>query len=192
LRKVYRLLGEVMGVYQSTSWHPNLNVAAINMSYGGPHFDTSEAIALYYCLSTKAVCVASAGNDGTTNPSYPAAIGYRLGVSPDYVIGVAGYMYDGTIMPGSNYGTWNADLSAPGQNVLTVDMYGQDRREFSGTSAAAPFVSALALLKKSKSSFMSARFIHNKILQYKKLTPPMHGVPTPPPSVSYFLVMGGY
>ncbi len=181
-----------MGVYQSTRWHPELNIIAINMSYASPHFDYSEAASLHYYLSTKAVCVAGAGNGDTNAAHYPAAIGSKLVVYPDYVIGVTGYSSDGTLIPDGNYGPLNADISAPGRNILTVSMYGQQKDEFSGTSAATPFVSALALLKKSKSPFMSARFIHNKILQYRKTSPPMQGNPTPPPSVSYFLVMGGY
>ena len=36
---------------------------------------------------------------------------------------------------------------------------------------------------------MSARYIHNKILQYKKPQPLQGGIPL---SVSYLLVLGGY
>jgi len=190
LLNTYRLIGEVLGVFRTSRWHPSYNIIAINMSYGGYHYSYSEAIYLYYYLSTKAVCIASAGNNNSTKPVYPAAIGYRLGTARDYVIGVTAYTYEGEKRYDANYGIWNADVSAPGHVILTVDYYGATHRSFSGTSAAAPFVSALALLKKSKSSFMSARYIHNKILQYTKPSPPLKG--NIPRSVSYELVLGGY
>ena len=90
--------------------------------------------------------VASAGNDGSTRPYFPAAL-------PD-VIGVGGLAESGRAWF-SNFGSW-VDACAPAIDVvstfftgLTERLHGEPRRHFdgwarwSGTSFAAPKVAAL-------------------------------------------------
>ena len=105
----------------------------INISLGG--YANSNALrAAVQAAASSAVVVASAGNDHTDRPFYPAAY-------PD-VLAVAAVGVDGARAPFSNYGPW-VDLAAPGVSITTTWL-GAAWGPASGTSLAAPAVSGLA------------------------------------------------
>jgi hypothetical protein len=111
--------------------------AVINLSLGTAATHPLLVRAVDYAVAAGAVIVASAGNDGTAQLHYPAAY--------DSVIAVGAVDASGRQLYFSNRGE-ALDLAAPGLGVATVNAAGQ-RALFSGTSAAAPFVSgAIALL----------------------------------------------
>lgn len=86
--------------------------------------------------------VVSAGNQGQDidiNPIYPAA--HTL---PN-MLAVAAHDPEGELLPFSNYGEETVALAAPGIDILTTHHYG-GHQIFTGTSAAAPHVSAVAAL----------------------------------------------
>jgi subtilisin family serine protease len=122
----------------------------ISLSLGGPVLESPDMLraAVAYANLREVVLVASAGNDGTCVPHYPAAL-------PGVVaVGAAGP--DGP-EPWTNYGPWvdacapGADLvssffqdfdgSFPTQNTVDVDAF-RGWARWSGTSFAAPVVVA--------------------------------------------------
>jgi thermitase len=90
--------------------------------------------------SETAVVVSSAGNDRDDAPVYPAAY--------DTTLSVTGTNSDDSKHEAANYGSW-VDVSAPGRDILTT-FVGGGYQSRSGTSLAAPFVSGLAGLLRSK------------------------------------------
>ena len=120
----------------------------INMSFGS----ASSSIAVQDALATaytRCVLVASAGNNGRDNhslPNYPAALSYVLGVMSvdQYGVESAFTNYDAIAFNGLEY-----ELYAPGENIMSTlpeNQYGY----LSGTSMAAPVVSAFAAILRSE------------------------------------------
>jgi len=111
----------------------------INMSLGGPEASSLEEDALWEAYNKGLVSVASAGNDSSSTPNYPA--------SYDTVMSVSALDQNDRLASFSNYGNW-IDLAAPGVNILAVDKddhYVLD----DGTSFSAPMVTGIAAMIKS-------------------------------------------
>ncbi len=127
-------------------------VKVINMSLGGDYSDI-QYDAVYYAVVTKnKLLIASAGNGGSSIPDYPAGFA-DLVTYPEFenrVLAVAAHGTDHCRASWSNYGTW-VSITAPGVSVLStvpphMDPFGAGFGEWSGTSMAAPHVSAAAAL----------------------------------------------
>lgn len=123
----------------------------INMSFGG----SACSIAVQDALATaysRCVLVASAGNDGKPNegfgamPNYPAALSYVLGVMS---VDAQGRESTFTNWDVTKYNGVEYELYAPGEGIMSTlpnDKYGF----LSGTSMAAPMVSAFAAILRSE------------------------------------------
>ena len=131
-------------------WAADHGADVINLSLGGTNPSNAYQVAIDYAVNVRgAVVVAAAGNeyeDG--NPvSYPAAY-------PD-AIAVGASTSSRTRASFSNTGSY-VDLAAPGTSILAPCPVGADicsttsaYSRLSGTSMAAPFVSAAAALLKA-------------------------------------------
>jgi subtilisin family serine protease len=113
----------------------NLSLQQDATDAGRVSAELSDAIA--YALQRGVVVVSAAGNQGRTEPSYPASFPGVISVGAvDSADNTASF---------SNRGTW-VDLAAPGVGVLTVSPNCDCWVAPDGTSFATPFVSAAAAL----------------------------------------------
>ncbi len=127
------------------AWSVDQGADVINLSFGSGQRSTvlKGAIEKAYANGKGAVVVAAAGNTGTNTRQYPAA--YKKAIA------VSATNSDDKPAGFSSRGDW-VDLAAPGTGILSTRAviegggYGAE----SGTSEAAPFVSALAGLLASE------------------------------------------
>ena len=128
--------GDVFRVADAIIWAADHGAEVINLSLTHPDWHPADQAAVQYATEAGAVVVAAAGNGGTSNKTYPAAY-------DRYVIAVAATNQDDRRASFSNYGDW-VDVAAPGVSVVSTVPGGY--ASWSGTSMAAPHVSALAAL----------------------------------------------
>lgn len=131
--------GSSYNTSQAIRWAADHGADVINLSlgtngtFGGP---TDLQLAIDYAWRRGALIVAAAGNSGASQLDFPARL-------PN-VVSVAALDEDGRRASYSNYGT-GLDISAPGTRILTLTSNHQIHY-LSGTSLAAPFVTAAAAL----------------------------------------------
>jgi serine protease len=109
----------------------------INCSWGGASASFAEADVITHAVSKGALVVASAGNDDSEGPSYPAGL--------KGVLSVAATDDSDRKTSFSNYG-YNVDVCAPGEAVYTA--WGDGYQWVSGTSFSAPLTAGTAALVK--------------------------------------------
>lgn len=132
--------GSYSWVANGIVWAANNGAKVINMSLGGPSASQALEDAINYAWGKGVIVVAAAGNENTSNPSFPAYY-------PN-VIAVAATDESDNRASFSNFGNW-VDIAAPGVNILsTYPRSGKtDRYAYlGGTSMASPFVAGLAAL----------------------------------------------
>ena len=165
-----------------------MGAEVINMSFGG----SASSIAVQDALQTaynRCVLVASAGNNGENNeptaqdpiylPNYPAALTYVLGVMSVDENGVESSFtnYDTKAFNNVEY-----ELYAPGENIMST-LPGNQYGYLSGTSMAAPMVSAFAAILRSEFAdrdLYPTKFIYGQLtctsgIQADCLNPSAHG-----------------
>jgi subtilisin family serine protease len=136
-------------------FHPLHRARIINASWhvapGGGGVATLSAAIVFAKTFFDCLVVFAAGNDGTDNeiyPTYPANFGSDATLAGNVLTVAASDRYDGKAYF-SNYGKNTVHIAAPGMRILTTGPYlGSTPRyaEYSGTSAAAAYVSAGAAL----------------------------------------------
>jgi type VII secretion-associated serine protease mycosin len=144
-------------VASGITWAADHGAKVINLSLGGPADSPVLSEAVDYAAGKGVVLVASAGNDGSNAPSYPAAYSRVLAVSATD----RGY-FDWF----SNYGWW-VDVAAPGINITGTYPAAGAQEEYaqgSGTSFSAALVSGLVLLVRAKNPTWSRSKVVSRIL----------------------------
>jgi len=111
-----------------------------NMSFGadefGPDGDPAVNAAIDNAFAHGVLLVASAGNDDTTRPHYPAAY-YN-------VMAVSSTNGEDIKTGHSSFGHW-VDIAAPGTDIVTTDL-GDEYIATAGTSFSGPYVAAVGAL----------------------------------------------
>jgi thermitase len=137
------------------------NARVMNMSFSMPQSSPEFNRSIQYAGNAGVISVASAGNNGSNAPVYPAAYGT--------VIGVASTTNDDVRSSFSNYGTPMVRLSAPGEGIVTTYPYGTYAAAW-GTSFSAPFVAGTAALLLQANSNLNAAGVAAAISHAKPLT----------------------
>ena len=129
--------GTLYDVVRAIYYAADAGARVINMSFSIDQPSDQLLAAISYANSRNAVCVGSAGNNGTRTLVYPA--GWRA------VVGVASTSATDTRSTFSNYGDDLVSLAAPGEGLI-VAWPGRNYAAVSGTSFSAPLVSGAAAL----------------------------------------------
>jgi subtilisin family serine protease len=124
-------------IVQAIAYAIDHKVDVINMSFSVKQDSPALAAALVNATNAGIICVASAGNDGSTTPVWPAAY--------SNVIGVAGTNNSLSRSTWSNFGSPLVSLAAPDEGLITTYPM-QHYAQVSGTSFSAPLVSGGAAL----------------------------------------------
>ena len=142
-------MDEATGIYDAVNYGAKvINLSSTNAPCSvdptacGPNPDQEAAID--YALARGVVVVAAAGNYDSKSPVYPADYPGVLSVAASTDQGVVDPVNGGQYLDFSDYGE-DANIAAPGINVLST-WYNGDYAVESGTSFAAPHVSAAAAL----------------------------------------------
>lgn len=121
----------------------------LNLSSGGTGaWNEGSRAVLELAWQSGMLIVAGAGNNGVDVPFYPAYYGQGQGNCDCEVLAVGGTQSDGAKSVFSNFGQW-VDIAAPASNVARIGKYGTVSFG-NGTSIAAPIVTGVAALVKSK------------------------------------------
>jgi subtilisin family serine protease len=134
--------GSVADEIEAIEYAIDNGASIINASLGGPDYSNAEYEAIQHAEDAGVLFVAAAGNDGLDNdliPNYPAS--YEL----NNIISVAATDNCDILASWSNYGATSVDVAAPGVSIYSTKA-GNTYQELSGTSMAAPYVSALSAL----------------------------------------------
>ncbi len=120
-------------------WAADSGADVINLSLGSTSTSQTLSDAVEYAHSEGALLVCAAGNLGDTDPFYPAAY--------DDCMAIGATTDSDAKWSASNYGSW-LSMTAPGDAIYSTYIYstGYPYVSWSGTSQAAPHVSAVAAL----------------------------------------------
>lgn len=136
--------GTDANVAEGIVWAADHGAEIINLSLGAPGASSLLDDAVAYATARNVLVVAAAGNEGSAEPAYPAAIPAVLTVGATDMAGdVAAF---------TNYGPW-VDLTAPGVSIVSTAMTAGAGGTYAvgdGTSFSAPIVSGVAALVHAK------------------------------------------
>ncbi|MBP7214235.1 MAG: S8 family serine peptidase [Candidatus Kapabacteria bacterium] len=154
--------GEADDIAQSILYLVLNGAKIINCSFGDYFKSQLVEDAINFAEQLGCIIVASSGNEGRSDPHFPSDY--------DGVISVGGLNQNGTVWSGSNFGT-NLALIAPAINILTSDV-NNNYSIVSGTSFAAPYVSAAIALLLEKDPSLNANEIRSLLITTaQKLNP---------------------
>jgi len=145
-----------------------VNVVVANTSWGGNSSDPALLAALEAAINEGIMFVAAAGNyprDIDATPFYPAS--HDL----DGIIAVAATDHNDLLTYFSNWGADSVDLGAPGEGILSINLFPED-----GTSMAAPHVAGAVAFLKAFSPGSSLAQIKAAILAGTDKIPALNGI----------------
>ncbi|MDI6731164.1 MAG: S8 family serine peptidase [Candidatus Margulisbacteria bacterium] len=136
--------GSMADILEGLVWATAHSVEAINMSFGQYSADSDLQQRLQEAYNAGIVLVAAAGNDNTSNPSYPAYYSTVIAVA---AVDSTDKRSVWNAAQASNYGAW-VDVAAAGTGIISISK-NSSYANMSGTSLACPFVAGLSSLIKS-------------------------------------------
>jgi thermitase len=148
-----------------------VNVRVINASWGSTSKSKALEDAIRAAGEQGILFVAAAGNNGTNNdrsPHYPS--NYDL---PN-VISVAALDNTDALTSFSNFGVKTVHIAAPGKDILSTWL-GNDYREASGTSMAAPQIAGVAALILASEPDLTVQELRARILRSVDKLPGLNG-----------------
>ncbi|AFZ03959.1 S8 family peptidase [Calothrix sp. PCC 6303] len=144
------------GIYYAANNGANV----INLSLGGEYSSNIEA-AVKYATERGAIVIMSSGNDGKSEPGYPAALATNWGIAVgaiDYNWNVADFSNQAGSDSRINY------VVAPGVDIYST-ISGDDYDFMNGTSMAAPYVSGVAALMLSANPYLTPQQLRQIIIE---------------------------
>ncbi len=165
--------GNTDDIVEAIAYAESMGATICNLSFGTTENDPALASAIE---NSDMLFVCAAGNgdsrgigyDTDQSALYPASYDF------DNVISVANLSYDGTLDSSSNYGAESVDIAAPGIDILSTTP--KSTYEYlSGTSMAAPMVSAVAAMLASYDSTLSLSEIKEIIINSAVVTDELTG-----------------
>lgn len=145
--------GDYADIADGIRWATDQGAAIISLSLGGNDDSPLLRDAVTYADGKGALIVAAAGNQGSAQPHYPAAI--------PSVLSVGGVDEHDARYSWSNYGPSWVDVTAPGCNP--AQQRDGSIGEYCGTSSATPFVAGIAGLLASTDPAPSAADIRTAL-----------------------------
>jgi hypothetical protein len=146
-------IGDDTDIIQGVIWAADNGASVILMAFSNPGFSASLQEAIDYAWSKNVVLIAAAGNDGTSEPAFPA--GDRG------VIGVSATDQSDNLATGSNYGQ-GVFLAAPGVSI-SGSYKDAGYVMWSGTSASAAIVAGSAALLRAVDPNLSNGVVVNRL-----------------------------
>ncbi len=144
------------------------NANVINMSFDVSTSSQALSQAIAYANQSGLVLVASAGNENTSSPVYPAALNTS-------VMGIASTTDYDTRSSFSNYGNTDVWIAAPGEYVIST-FPGGTYAAASGTSFSSPLVAGSADLLLSAKPSLNQKYAASAFSHAIQLTPDLnHG-----------------
>lgn len=143
----------------------------INASWGSRSYSQAIFEQIQQAGKKNILLVAAAGNEGLdidVSPIYPAAYKHSN------IISVTAHDKAKNLLSWSNFGQVSVDLAAPGEKILST-RNGNTYGFLSGTSMAAPYVSAVAASLQSQRPDLSALDLRQIIFQSTEINPKWDG-----------------
>ena len=139
--------GSIYFGYAGLLYAASHGASVVNLSWGGPfRSQIQQDLIDYVALDLDCLVVASAGNGGTEEATYPG--------SYDHVLSVAATTSSDQKAAFSSYGA-TIDLSAPGASIITT-AFDNSYTSLNGTSFSSPIVAGAAALVRQKFPAMTA------------------------------------
>jgi subtilisin family serine protease len=157
---------------------PGQDFVVVNNSWSGASMPSSLAAAVNAAALQDILIVASSGNNGEDNetfPSWPSRYDTTDAAGYDAVISVASLTSSGVLSGFSNYGATSVDLAAPGSSIIST-YSGGGYASASGTSMAAPHVTGAILLAAALFPNASASDLKAALLESTALTSSLSGL----------------
>jgi thermitase len=134
--------GDTTNIVSAIDWAVNHGAKVVNLSLGSLVDDAAVNSEIKYAYSKGVIVVASSGNSGDTNLTYPAANALSSGSLGNDLFGV-GSVGTVNLDVKSSFSTYgpNLEMVAPGEGVFSAYPNNQTALA-NGTSFAAPMVTA--------------------------------------------------